>query len=354
MRESTFTKAMIPSPQRSLRIVIITPSYLPVIGGLERVMELLAKEWASQGQQVRVFNGDKLVDLDGEPIVDREGRGISQSARWADVIIAANAPLRQLISVSGNWRKVVLQHHSMYSYHGRHALSQRLKDRVRTLAIISRPNIAVSQAVAEVLPSRAEVQNVPNPVDQPPMVNQGWGRRQYDFLFVGRFVPDKGLDLYLDALASLGGEWRAAVAGVGPEARLLEAGRSGKLMTEGRLHVLGALPPAEVLQRMSDARWLVIPSRSEPFGLVAVEALAQGCGLVVSGVGGLSRYVDWCGLGFRTESAADLAARLAQALGMPQFPDAWREARTEILSDHDVKKVASEYLAIFNGLARAE
>jgi|HubBroStandDraft_1064217.scaffolds.fasta_scaffold12231_2 D-inositol-3-phosphate glycosyltransferase len=150
-------------------------------------------------------------------------------------------------------------------------------------------------------------------------------------LFVGRIQPLKGADVAVHTLAMLSslGHPRARLVVVGgpsgphgaEEVALLEQLVEGFGLTERVLFV----PPQrhELLStfyRASDI--CLVPSRSESFGLVALEAAACGAPVVASAVGGLTMLVDDGVTGFLVEAeqttsaerAAGFAARVAELL----------------------------------------
>ncbi len=115
------------------------------------------------------------------------------------------------------------------------------------------------------------------------------------FLFAGRIVSDKGADAFVRAartvLRGLPG-WRAAMIGADrfhPEAPDTPFLR--KLRPEAEqagIGMLGYRPRAAVMEAMARAAVMVVPSRwAEPFGLVALEAMANGAALICSAKGGL-------------------------------------------------------------------
>ena len=68
-----------------------------------------------------------------------------------------------------------------------------------------------------------------------------------------------------------------------------------------------------------------MPSRREPFGLVAVEAMACGTPVVASNQGGLPDFVnDAVGALVNPEDAADLARGIVDTLGRALADPAWR------------------------------
>jgi glycosyltransferase involved in cell wall biosynthesis len=140
-------------------------------------------------------------------------------------------------------------------------------------------------------------------------------------LFVGRLVPEKGIDTLLQA-------WHRAVV---PDGSALTFAGSGPIAPSGpRVRVLGrierdALPP---LYAAADA--LVLPSIAtatfrEPWGLVSNEAMHQGTPVIASDAvgavaGGL--VVDGrTGLVFPAGDAGALAARLSALAAAPALRD---------------------------------
>ena len=117
-------------------------------------------------------------------------------------------------------------------------------------------------------------------------------------LFVGRIQPLKGPDVAIRALAALG-DPRARLVIVGGASGVegdLETLRAHALVDELGLHdrVQFVEPqPHHILSTYYRAADVVVaPSRSESFGLVALEAAACGIPVVASAVGGLLSLVD--------------------------------------------------------------
>lgn len=107
--------------------------------------------------------------------------------------------------------------------------------------------------------------------------------------FAGRLGPQKALGTALEALARVD-DVTLAVAGDGPECGALER-RADELGVAGRVRFLGSLAREGVLRLFRAADASVLPSAWENFPHTVVEALAVGCPVVATAVGGVPEIV---------------------------------------------------------------
>jgi glycogen(starch) synthase len=144
-------------------------------------------------------------------------------------------------------------------------------------------------------------------------------------LLAGRLVHEKGFDLALDALAPIvraRGSVRFIVAGAGPAETTLRE-RCARLRLTSNGQFLGWVDDRTLhaLYRACDV--CVVPSRYEPFGIVALEAMACGCPCVVADTGGLREIVPGDGtVGLRV--ACDDSVALGAAITRLLDDDALR------------------------------
>lgn len=118
----------------------------------------------------------------------------------------------------------------------------------------------------------------------------------FRFLFLGRWHPNKGVDLLMQTLSELGEEdWakieRVTIAGGGALEPLVRSS-AASLMREGRpVEVRGYLSRDEASTAMLHADYLLIPSRIESIPVVFSDAMKLGLPVVSMPVGDLSALV---------------------------------------------------------------
>jgi D-inositol-3-phosphate glycosyltransferase len=156
-------------------------------------------------------------------------------------------------------------------------------------------------------------------------------------LFVGRIQPLKGPDVAIRALASLRRHGHpdaqlAIVGGASGEHGDAETERAHELVDELGLHDHVTFVPPQPHHILSTyyraADVVVVPSRSESFGLVALEAAACGIPVVASAVGGLLTLVDHGVTGFLVpeRTAEAFAGAVGTILDDPELAEAMGRA----------------------------
>jgi len=168
----------------------------------------------------------------------------------------------------------------------------------------------------------ARVTAIPNGIDPPaapPRPRRPLGEPP-QILCVGRLVFEKGFQIALEALprvlAALG-DVSLLIAGSGPYEPELRA-RARELGIAGHVELLGWTADPELARLYATADVCAIPSLYEPFGLVALEAMAAGCPVIAADTGGLREVVpDGTGLRVPPSQAADLAAAVERLLRDP-------------------------------------
>jgi glycosyltransferase involved in cell wall biosynthesis len=143
------------------------------------------------------------------------------------------------------------------------------------------------------------------------------GEFQHIISFVGKLTDFKGIDVLLDAAALYEKELEnvlTLIVGDGELRDTLEA-QSQHLELKG-VHFLGHQAQPDVAKIYNLADISAVPSRVEPFGLVAVEAMACGTPVVATNEGGLPDFVhDDVGVLVNVGDPAGLAAAIISELG---------------------------------------
>jgi glycogen(starch) synthase len=389
-----------------MRVLLLSWEYPPVIeGGLARHVRKLSEHMGRAGVEVHVLTrggghlpaeedrhgvrvhrvaeppfpkdpgefitwvqemNDDMREL-GLALCDRFAFDLVHSHDWL-VAGAAEAVAR---SIGKRWLVTVhatefgrhqgwVQHHPQSHIHAAERAMVRSADRVITCSRYMRSHVA---NVFGVSPSRATV--IPNgidPRDLEPVVDDLAGlRARYArpherlVLLVGRLVYEKGFHLALDALAPVirsPGKVRFVVAGTGTaEGELKRQARRLRLTRYGAFLGWVGDDMLHSLYRVADL--CIVPSIYEPFGLVALEAMASGCLCIVADTGGLREVVPGdrsVGLRFPSRDSAALGAILQQVLTDDEMREQMvTEAREHVLC-FDWVEVATRTAAIYTEL----
>lgn len=118
--------------------------------------------------------------------------------------------------------------------------------------------------------------------------------REPVILFLGRLTPQKGPRIFLEIAKKVlesGVKARFVIAGAGEMERelMLEASSLG---IGTHIMFTGFLTREEVEEALSISDIVVMPSVSEPFGIVALEAMHFGCALIISKQSGASEVIE--------------------------------------------------------------
>ncbi len=351
------------------RILIVTWEYPPIVeGGLARHVRKLAEQLTAQGTEVHVLtrggrSTQELEDRHGvtvhrvaEPAWPKDDlpRFVAWVRRLNDDLLARGSELAARLGLD-----VVHGHDWLVA-----VAAKRLADRLRCpfvatvhatehgrrqgwvheppMSEINRTERWMVQAADQVIAcshymrghvadvfglSEERVVVIPNGVDPADLQPRGDLRAlrrrfaaddEHLVLLVGRLVYEKGFQHALEALPGVierVGGVRFLVAGSGPHrAELERQGAALGLMEHGAF--LGWIGDDWLSSLYRIADLCVVPSIYEPFGLVALEAMASGCPCLVADTGGLREVVpdETVGLRFRSRDAVALGSGIERVL----------------------------------------
>jgi glycosyltransferase involved in cell wall biosynthesis len=180
----------------------------------------------------------------------------------------------------------------------------------------------------------------------------------YVILYLGRMVPEKGIDTLFDAWSALGlspEDGRLLVVGT-PENPAAEDSYLRELRRKSPIGCDFLPVRRDVISILHAADVLVLPSVwDEPFGRVVVETLATGRPVVASSVGGIPEILDgeFSGMLFPRGDVPALTERLRALRNWRQDdPDLARRCVEHAVRKYGLKTVASEYEQLFESLVQ--
>ena len=318
-----------------MRIALLPSSYSPAVGGVEILTARLAAHLVDRGHAVEVWTGRSPGDgLSESEIIDgiRVRRFVFALPRFdlhalPRLSVAAVSTLSRLRRAAKEFRPDVL-HVQCFSANGVYAtaLSRLLRLPLvvtlqgetlmddhdiyeRSLSLRLGLRLGLRRASEVTACSGFVLDDARRRFGLPPskgrVIFNGVDLDEVDpepvvvpfqrfVLGVGRVVWKKGFDLLVDAFSRIAAahpDIGLVIAGTGDAVQPLSNLAADRGLTQ-RVHFTGPLGRGEVVGIMRAAEMLVVPSRIEPFGIVALEAWRAGVPLVVTSRGGAAEFVD--------------------------------------------------------------
>lgn len=372
-----------------MRLLHVVPTYLPATryGGPIVSVHGLCRALAARGHEVHVFttnvDGDGTSDVPLDTPVSLHNVSVHYFASPLRRIYYSPAMRRALRDDVGSFDAVHL--HSVFLWPTYAAA--RAAHRARVPYIVSPRGMLVPELIARksALPKRAWIRLIeartlresalvhftakreeddarragvpipravviPNGIDRVAAAASAAGRPErapLHLLFLGRINWKKGLDRLLDAMRLL------------PEARLTIAGNDeenyrASLPQLPNVRFVGAVSGEEKERLLAEAAALVLPSYSENFGNVVLEAMAAATPVVVTPEVGLAEEVQRSGAGIVTSNEpAQLASALRALLADPaRRAEMGRNGRAAVEAHYTWDRVAEQMEAAYAEIAR--
>jgi len=328
-----------------VKLAQLSTRYPPGLGGVERHVAEISAELGARGHSVRVLTSDLYREFPWErlpPSVPRFERvpfgtverlpvwslpsglhypffrrletalradpvevvhahtyGTNQVAvahrhhRHTGTPFVLTAHFHPIDSIEGGWFR-----HRLRAFYDRRLAAPIVADAAR-LIVQSREEERLLRKLGIPLPPVRIVP--PGYTPLPPPADGQEFRRRYGIagpyvLFVGRLASNKGLLPLLEAFAPLAHRDPAAsLVLVGPDGGMKVAfeARVRALGIEARVKLIGWIDDEAMLAAAyREARFFVLPSEYEAFGLVLLEALGQGTAVIATRVGGIPEFVE--------------------------------------------------------------
>jgi 1,4-alpha-glucan branching enzyme len=173
--------------------------------------------------------------------------------------------------------------------------------------------------------------------------------------FVGRLVREKGVHILLEsipAILSACPEAKFVIAGKGPMLEELQE-RARRLDVAHKVHFAGFIDDLTRNELFRLASVAVFPSLYEPFGIAALEAMAAGAPVIVSGTGGLQEIVEYGRDGFTVlpGDAASLANHVIRMLQEGQAAqDMALRALHKVMAEYHWESIAARTLNLYRSI----
>jgi glycosyltransferase involved in cell wall biosynthesis len=386
-----------------MRILVVSASYFPVLGGLQTAARALARRLAEEGQQIVVVTNRYPRSLPESEVVD----GISVQ-RWLFLrpdmesvlrgrpdLLAASlyfypATLDRLRRLLQEFKPDVLNVHFpdgqishvlwarqqfkfrlVVSLHGNEVERWSLVETHRgrgsaRLQAILREADAVT-ACSRYLMSQAmhlessighKAHVIPNGIDHERFLDQSYyGHPRPYILAYGRLVYKKGFDLLLRAFAQIADrhpEFDLIIAGEGEDGKQLQS-LSAQYRIAHRVYFYGCASQPEIICLLNGCRLMAVPSRHEPFGIAALEAIAARRPVLATCVGGLPEVAASGPVRLVEPTVEGIAVGLSEMLNSrTQFPIASSRRPDVDVSVTSWREVARQYLQVYAGLKTNE
>ncbi len=371
-----------------MRVLFFGPYPLlgqPIMGGVMAVVHALVQGMARRDIKVGVASaragGQDRVLQDGPITLYRLGiprlpRSRGHTIIRRKLLQAAHAFQPTLIhahgtgyyaaaALDGPWPAILTAHAVVYEEARRSVQGWALKNRLawwydtwmekRVLAR-AQDIIAISPYIRQAFARYPHLRwyDIPNPVDDAFFQVQRQpqpGR----LLTPARVIPRKGIDVLLQAFQSIARQF--------PQAQLRIAGETASMPDyvqrcramvaaaglADRIHFLGNVTRTALLEEYARAQVMVLPSRQETAPVTIGEALAAGCPVIATRVGGTPWMVESGenGLLVPAEDAEALAQALAYALDHEDEVDRWSQHAREAAQTYRLDAVVDATLQVY-------
>jgi glycosyltransferase involved in cell wall biosynthesis len=357
-------------PALSSRIALLSYDDLPPVGGQGRYAGALETEMPKVGFEIEMLTARRGPWGSSPRIPKRTRRAPLDYSLWLrrrlpEVATSLKPDLWHALGGPGGvllFRHppaaplVYTANHTYRTAHGRRLAT-------RPLGTIEARAYRFSEHVISVSPSTAKDYDVPRAKISviPVGIDTGWlrpaerGEERSSLLFVGRLVPIKGVPHFLQLFQSLSEEFpqlRAEICGEGP---LYQAALAAAPGFGGRLQVRGRVSEEELAAAYRRARLLVVPSRFEGLGVVALEAMASGTPVVATDVPGLT---DLQGGGVVLVPPEDPAALIAAVREILIDQSRWEqlasEARETVVQRYSWDAVRPQIAEVYRSVLGSE
>lgn len=368
-----------------MRILFWTNFYLPFIGGLETIAHELVLELRRQNHEVMV-----VCNSTGKTFVNDQYDGVNV-ARFPLTYLLHQRNVAEISKAFHDIKEVINKFNpEVINLHGLSAIPSIFQCSIlsslpnfptlltvhgllgegnhvnrscnRLLQLVTAINF-VSKELAREMPSELQGKIAQNPViyngmSYPEMTHTDICVHPLRLMTVSRLSSEKGVDVAIDAIKILIDkeiDTHLTIAGDGIEEENL-VNKVKAMHLEKNITFIGAVEHSEILHRIQQCSILLIPSRYEPFGMVALEAACMQRPVIASRTGGLPEVVvdKVTGLLVTPEDPQALADAIQYFYDNPEQLEMMGKAGEQrVRQEFSIQKTANRYIEVYKGLIGA-
>ena len=346
-----------------MKILFLTYSFAPNIGGIESHSLILATELVKAGYEVCLMTLTEHQEADDYPFQVVRKPTFKTSMKWYQwsELVFENNPVLKLSLFNCWFRRPRIT--AIHTWISRPGGSTNWTARVKQWWLSqAQLVIVVSKALQKSIPQPTVV--IPNPYKNDLFYTDATTRRSKSFVFLGRLVSDKGLQIALKAVQLLlqspllspdeKQAIRLTVIGDGPQKMELVQYTQTTGMSE-KIDFVGVLKGQALVQALNEHQYIIIPSIwEEPFGMVALEAMACGCIPIASNSGGLPEAISDAGLLFEKGDSVDLGKQMIWLLQDKSLRQELRINAQRHLIDHTAENITGQYMSCIEKFRKAK
>ncbi len=371
-----------------LKVLLYSHFFYPSLGGLENVSLALAEGFVANGIECKVITvtpDDGTKEFSFDVIRNPNKNQKIELVKWADVILFNGASMAlqpwvllyrkpfvwvhvgyQVSCIDGlgwvNGNKAPIGVYKSIGYHIKlRGLKVGVTDGVKLILkrfiaknLVTK-NIAITTWMQNLqpLPRQVQIYN-PFPLDQFLSSFKDNHEPEYDFVFLGRIVSEKGVSTLLKAFAALvhqydintnllligDGKWRDQMQTLAKDLKIADF-----------VSFVGKKSGSQLVDSVSKGKIAVIPSEwYEPMGGVALELMAAGKNLIVSEYGGLKECVGNAGLTFKNGDSVELAECMSKLLNNEALQEEQKQIGKERVKLFHPSIFVAEYITLLKSI----
>lgn len=378
-----------------MKILIITQSYLPVLGGLQQAVHSLAQGLRAENHDVRILTMRYPLNLPHQELIDdipitrlfwatpfAQFPTLPHVDELSYSLLTAPARILSLRQFQKEFVPDVVHLHFpdrfaqlaldlaqkysarfVVSFHGNDirgliTASARQQKQMKTILDAVHYITAVSQnlldSVLEFYPAgqpKSQVVYNSLPDDMFELAESHQHNKPYIFAY-GRLESVKGFDLLIGAFADANQispiHFNLLIAGAGTaKKQLIQLVQNLGLID--CVHFLGHQSSKQIQSYIRGSQFVIVPSRQESFGLVVLETMAQGRRIIATNVGGIPEFIALKDNLLVEPTVESLKNALQDWLSQPNFVS-HSEANIVHAQQFRVKQMVEYYMDIYRGL----